>query len=81
MCLTGYLVAINPNYPTPNLLLWFMYLISFICLFFGFVYFRLKPAKWVELDDKQKLQYGYFATTMNEVQRKEWLELVAKLNK
>ena len=50
-------------------------------LFFGFVYFRLKPAKWVELDDKQKLQYGYFATTMNEVQRKEWLKLVAKLNK
>jgi hypothetical protein len=60
MTITGYLVSINPNYPKPDLLLLVMYFLSLVSLFFGFVYFRIKPAKFEELDEKQKLQYKAF---------------------
>ena len=62
MFLTGYLVATNPNYPTPDLFLWIMYFLSFLALFFGFVYFRIKPAKFEELDKEQKIQYESFVS-------------------
>lgn len=81
MLLTGSLVAVNPNYPKPDFCLWLLYLTTATALFFGFIYFRIKPAKWDELDESQKFQYGYFHDAiMSEKQYKEWLVLVKKYN-
>lgn len=81
MVITGLQVAYNSNYPKPDLLLWISYFITLIALFFGFIYFRIKPAKWDELDLEQKRQYGYFSgATLDEKQYKEWLYLVNNYN-
>lgn len=60
MVITGYFAVTNPNYPTPTSFVWFLYTLLTIALFFGFVYFRINPVKWEELDDFQKFQYGVF---------------------
>lgn len=74
--ITGYFVATNPNYPTPNVFLWFMYAITAVVLYFGFVYFRFFPVKFDELDNQQKLQYGHFSyDKLTWSQRKEWDKL------
>jgi hypothetical protein len=42
-------------------LVWFNYVylvILALALFFGFLYFRIDPAKWEEMDEEQKYQYG-----------------------
>jgi hypothetical protein len=77
--ITGIANILNDDYPTPNGLVWVLYFLVALALFFGFVYFRIYPVKFNELDDFQKLQYGYapfVKLTPNE--RKEWLKLVRK---
>jgi hypothetical protein len=82
MVITGLQVALNPNYPTPDIYLWISYFVTALALFFGFVYFKIKPAKWVELDNDQKRQYGYFSSaTLTDIQYKEWLKIVHNYNK
>jgi hypothetical protein len=82
MFFTGLQVAMLENYPTPTTLLWISYFISAVCVFFGFAYFRIKPAKWEELDDNQKRQYGYFqGANMNNQQHAEWVKLIKQDNK
>lgn len=82
MFATGLQVALNPNYPTPDVFLWVSYFIIAVALFFGFVYFRIKPAQWIELDSDQKRQYGYFSgAILTSEQYKEWLSLVNNYNK
>ena len=39
----------------PGIILLGLFLVA---VFFGFLYFRLKPIKWEELDDCQKWQFG-----------------------
>jgi hypothetical protein len=78
MVITGLQVAFNDNYPTPDTLLWISYFITLVVLFFGFVYFRIKPAKWEELDNKQKIQAGHFLELTPE-QFTEWM-LLKKVN-
>lgn len=39
-------------------ILWPLYLLNVIVVFFGFVYFRIKPVEWEELDMFQKFKYG-----------------------
>lgn len=74
--ITGILVSFfTPDWPTPTLMLWFLYLLDLIALFFGFVYFRIKPAKWEELDKNQKKQAGHFLTLTPE-QMEEWNNLI-----
>lgn len=81
MSLTGYLVATNPNYPIPNLFLGIMYFLCALSLFFGFVYFKIKPAQWKELDETQKIQYGYFLKNMlTDKEYIEWVILIEKSN-
>lgn len=76
--ITGIVVAFfTPDWPTPTSLLWFLYLLDVIAIFFGFVYFRLKPAKWEELDENQKLQAGNFMKLTPE-QYLEWTKIVKK---
>ena len=53
-----------------------MYLLTATSLFFGFVYFQIKPAKWEELDEFQKFQYGSFKSeSLTEEQYKEWVKI------
>lgn len=82
MCITGYLVSINKKYPEPDFIIWCLYILLALALFFGFVYFRIKPAKWEELDDSQKFQYGYFqGAELSSIQYQEWILLVKRFNK
>ena len=79
---TGIQIAINPNYPTPDLMLWISYFITATVLFFGFVYFRIKPAQFTELDNDQKRQYGYFKPdTLSPSEYEEWLNICSEYNK
>jgi hypothetical protein len=73
MALCGWFTATNYDYPTPSIGLWFLYALLSLSLFFGFIYFRIYPAKWDELDNLQKLQYGFFNKhKMTIGQLKEW---------
>lgn len=73
---TGIANCYNDNYPTPTALIWFLYALTVLVLFFGFVYFRFRPIKFNELDDLQKLQYGYYPLSkMTAEERKEWLKI------
>jgi hypothetical protein len=77
--ITGLLVSTNPDWPTPTPLIWFMYFLCATALFFGFVYFKIKPAKWDELDEFQKYQYGFFSgANLTSEQFKEWLIIKKK---
>lgn len=54
-----------------------------VMIFFGFVYFRIRPVKWHELDTSQKWQYGNAAIfnktskklPFTEEMQKEWFEI------
>jgi len=81
--ITGILIAFfTPNWPTPTFILSILYLLDVIALFFGFVYFRINPIKWDELDEEQKLQYGLFenGSKLTKEQEKEWLKIYKKYN-
>ncbi len=80
--ITGISNLFNDNWPTPNLFIWFMYLITLVVLFFGFVYFRFFPVRWDELDNFQKLQYGSFKNDkLTPTQREEWVKIFEDYNK
>lgn len=71
--LTGIANILNKDFPTPNLLVWIMYALVGASLFFGFVYFRFYPVKFKELDDFQKLQFGYIKfEQLTPVEINEW---------
>ena len=57
--ITGLANSFNQNFPTPTPFIWFLYFLVALSLFFGFVYFSIKPVKYSELDRFQKLQYGF----------------------
>ena len=60
--LTGIANCLNDNFPTPTILIWILYGLIALSLFFGFFYFsKISPVKFSELDDLQKLQYGFIA--------------------
>jgi hypothetical protein len=81
MVVTGYFAVTNPDYPNPTVLVWILYALLATSLFFGFVYFRFYPAKWEELDDYQKFQYGIFkAAELSREQYVEWVEISNNLN-
>jgi hypothetical protein len=74
MVITGYFSATNPDWPTPTLFVWLLYLLLASALFFGFVYFRIYPAKWKELDDFQKFQYGlHKSKSLTPTEYAEWV--------
>jgi hypothetical protein len=82
MVIAGYLTATNPNYPYPSFLGWVFNGLLALSLFFGFIYFRFYPAKWEELDDFQKLQYGFFKfDELTPEQFKEYQEISDRYNK
>jgi len=73
---TGLANAYNVNFPTPTAFIWFMYLLVAVSLFFGFVYFQIRPVKFSELDNFQKLQYGFIALDrLTEKELEEWIEI------
>jgi hypothetical protein len=59
--ITGIANILNDNFPTPTILIWFLYALTALALFFGFVYFNIYPVKFSELDKYQKLLYGSVA--------------------
>jgi hypothetical protein len=59
--ITGMANALNYDFPTPTTLIWFLYALTALALFFGFIYFHIFPVKFSELDNYQKLLYGSFA--------------------
>lgn len=74
MVITGYFSTTNPDWPTPTLFVWLLYLILAAALFFGFVYFRIYPVKWKELDEFQKFQYGlHKPESLAPTEYAEWL--------
>lgn len=76
MVITGFFSVTNPDWPTPTPLVWVLYALLATALFFGFIYFRIYPAKWEELDHHQKFQYGIFkANELTKEQYEEWLEI------
>jgi hypothetical protein len=78
--ITGLLVSTNPDWPTPTPLIWIMYFLCTVVLFFGFIYFKLYPAKWEELDELQKYQYGEFKyNELSSYQKIEWKRIYEKL--
>jgi hypothetical protein len=74
--ITGLANSFNENFPNPTPLIWFLYFLVVLSLFFAFVYFSIKPVKFSELDDFQKLQYGFilFEKLTNEEQN-EWYKI------
>jgi len=77
--ITGLANAFNDNFPTPTPVIWVLYFLVALSLYFGFVYFRFNTVKFEELDDFQKLQYGYaFFVNLTSEQRKEWNKLKKK---
>ena len=82
MAITGWFAVTNPNYPTPTFFVWILYALLATALFFGFVYFRIHPVKWEELDDYQKFQYGFFPyVNLTKAQYKEWRAICLKIQK
>ncbi len=80
--ITGLFVAMNPDWPTPTPLIWFLYFLVFTSLFFGFVYFKIFPVKWEELDEFQKYQYGIFkGNELTTTQFNEWVKITKKYQK
>tara|TARA_R110000868_G_scaffold82264_7_gene232347 strand:- start:2496 stop:2858 length:363 start_codon:yes stop_codon:yes gene_type:complete len=76
MVITGFISGTNPDWPTPTLLIWALYLLVALALFLGFVYFRFYPVKWEELDKFQKFQYGHFPyANLTKTQYQEWLKI------
>jgi len=73
---TGVANCFNDNYPTPTALIWFLYGLTALVLFFGFVYFRFRPVKFNELDNFQKAQYGFIANDkLSKEEFKEWIKI------
>ncbi len=71
--ITGMANALNDKFPTPTPLIWVLYALTALALFFGFVYFSIKPVKFSELDDFQKLQYGTVKfEDLTKKEAKEW---------
>jgi hypothetical protein len=82
MVITGWFAVTNPDYPTPTLFIWVLYALLATALFFGFIYFRIYPAKWEELDMLQKFQYGFFPyANLTKSQYKEWLKICKEIQK
>lgn len=79
--ITGFFSVTNENWPTPTPFVWFLYLLTATSLFFGFVYFRIYPAKWDELDKSQKYQYGFFMQDKMSVQEfEEWKRICDEIS-
>ena len=82
MVITGYISGTNPDWPTPTLLIWALYLLVALALFFGFVYFRFYPVKWEELDNFQKFQYGFYPyANLTTRQYQEWITICKEIRK
>lgn len=82
MVLSGWFSTTNPDWPTPTPLVWVLYSLLATSLFFGFVYFRFYPAKWEELDNFQKFQYGVFKQEELSIsQFEEWKRIAEELDK
>jgi hypothetical protein len=79
MCITGTITVLG-GYAFESILGIVCLSLLLVSIFFGFVYFRLKPIKWEELDKSQKWQYGRGVLTQGDrlgisitpEQRKEW---------
>ena len=82
MVITGWFSVTNPDWPTPTSFIWVLYALLATALFFGFVYFRIHPVEWEELDELQKIQYGAFnSERLTNKQYKEWCILCEKFYK
>lgn len=80
MVVTGWFSVTNPDWPTPTPFVWFLYGLLALALFFGFIYFRIWPAQWDELDDLQKFQYGKFKSdSLTPDQFREWTAIAERL--
>ena len=53
----GIYLVLTDTYPFDTHIGIVLLLLALSCVFCGFVYFRIKPVKWYELDDSQKIQY------------------------
>jgi hypothetical protein len=65
-------------FSAPEIITWTLCLLNAIAIFFGFVYFRIKPVKWQELDTLQKFQYG-ITTKLKGDQYSEWVKIFHKV--
>lgn len=68
--LTGLAITLSAS----PYILWFLYLLNLIVVFFGFIYFRIKPVEWEELDNFQKFKYGSF-TKLKGRKYFEWVKI------
>jgi hypothetical protein len=74
--ITGIANVLNDNFPTPTTLIWFLYVLTTLSLFFGFVYFHIYPVKFSELDKYQKLLFGFIVfERLSKKEIKEWQEI------
>lgn len=62
-CINGVYSIKTETYPLETTIGIILLALLVIALFFGFVYFKLYPVKWEELDRMQKWQYGHAAST------------------
>jgi len=80
VAITGYFWVTSPDYPNPTALAIVLFILMCISLFIGFIYFRIWPVKWEELDDFQKYQYGYIKEEkLTPEQYIEWLRILDEL--
>jgi len=77
--LTGILLILHDQCNLPYFFVIVAYLFDALSIYFGFVYFRIWPAQWEELDDEQKWQYGVLKE-LTEAQYKEWAVINKRLN-
>lgn len=81
LVVSGYFGATNPNYPTPSFSIWILYCITVYFFFLGFIYFRIWPVKWEELDYWQKFQYGFKMKHKMSIQElNEWKIIYDEVN-
>jgi len=69
MCLSGILMMAN-----AGIIFTMSLILTLLSLFLGFVYFRISPIKWEELDKNQKWQFGKFHIyqSLDFDHKKEW---------
>jgi hypothetical protein len=77
MAIAGYVHVTN-----ESILSWGLIGLVLASLYFGFLHFKFFPAKWEELDDVQKCQYGMVKSgKLTPEQFKEWTIIFEKLTK
>jgi len=72
------ITVVSTYFSLPTIFLLVLYFIDIVAVFFGFIYFIIKPIKWDDLNNSQKLQFGIISELTGD-QYREWLKIYEEL--